>query len=484
MFLFTQHRRLTITGIVIAPSLLLLLLITTHVIPLASRGSSVIFGTPSNPNSGKLPLQLSSDPYINSTGQHQTELEPSSFSFGSTIVTAFQAGRFIDAASSNIGWATSSNNGSTWKYGFLPGTTQFAGGPYSRLSDPSVAYDAAHKIWIISSVAVIGNASTLASPAIIINLSNNGGLNWSKPLSVVNRGSTYYDKDWIVCDNSLTSMFYGHCYIEWDDDNKGGLILMSTSTDGGFTWGAIQTTLDKAHGLGGQPLVQPNGTVIVPISGYATSRMLSFTSTNGGLSWNSTIEIAKITGSVLPTAGIDAAGKVYLVWTDCLFEKDCSSNGGGEDAMLNNSSQGENDLVMSTSEDGIHWSQVRLIPIDPLGSGIDHIVPGLGVDNHTSGKTAHLALTYYYHTTNCDSNCQYYTGFVSSIDAGMHWTQTIQLAGPMSLSWLSHGRNKVGDYISTSFCNGLAFPIFSIATAPEGGHLKEAINTISGGLNV
>jgi hypothetical protein len=443
-----------------------------------------MFAIPSDPNLGKPPLPLSSDPYTNTSSQHQTEVEPASFSFGSTIVTAFQAGRFVDAASSNIGWATSLDKGATWKNGFLPGTTHFVGGPYTRISDPSVAYDSAHKTWIISSIAVIGNGSTLASPTIIVNLSTNGGLAWSRPFLVVNGGSTYYDKDWIVCDNSLVSMFFGHCYIEWDNDNKGGLILMSASTDGGFTWGVAQTTLDQAHGLGGQPLVQPDGTVIVPISGYATSHMLSFTSTNGGLSWNSTIEVTKITGSVLPTAGIDAAGKVYLVWVDCQFEKGCNSKGGGEDSIPNIASQSEEDLVMSTSEDGIHWSPVQLIPIDPLGSGIDHIIPGLGVDEHTSGKTTHLALTYYSHLANCGSNCQYYTGFISSTDAGTHWRQKIQLAGPMPLSWLSQGRNKVGDYISTSFCNGLAFPIFSIATAPVDGHLQEAIYTISGGLIV
>ncbi len=259
---------------------------------------------------------------------------------------------------------------------------------------------------------------------------------------------------------------------------------MSTSTDGGYTWGVAQTTLDKAHGLGGQPLVQPNGTVIVPISGYATSHMLSFNSTNGGLSWNSTVVVAKITGSVLPTAEIDATGKVYLVWVDCQFEKGCNAKSGGEDAVLNNASQGEDDLVMSTSTDGLNWSPVQLIPIDPLGSGIDHVIPGLGVDRHTSGKTAHLALTYYYHATRCESNCEYYTGFVSSTDGGIHWTQKMQLAGPIPLSWLPQGRNKVGDYISTSFCNGLAFPVFSIATAPESGHLKEAIFTLTGGLIV
>src|SRR5438552_423188 len=135
MFLFTQHRKLTITGIIIAPSLLLLMLITTHIIPLVSKGNVVIFATPSDPNIGKLPLQLSNDPYTNSNSQHQTELEPASFSFGSTIVTAFQAGRFIDAASSNIGWATSLDKGITWEKGFLPGTTQFVGGIYTRVSD-------------------------------------------------------------------------------------------------------------------------------------------------------------------------------------------------------------------------------------------------------------------------------------------------------------------------------------------------------------
>src|SRR5437764_11012298 len=140
-------------------------------------------------------------------------------------------------------------------------------------------------------------------------------------------------------------MFYRHFYIKWDDDGNGGLILMSTSSDGGFTWGVAKTTLDKAHVLGRQPLVQPNGTVIVPISGYATSRMLSFTSTNGGLNWNSTIEVTRITGSVLPTAGIDAAGKVYLVWVDCQFEKGCSGKGGGEDSTLYKTNQNEDYLV-------------------------------------------------------------------------------------------------------------------------------------------
>ena len=54
---------------------------------------------------GSLPLlPLSSDPFTNPTSQHQTEVEPDAFSFGSMIVTAFQVGRFYDGGSSDIGW--------------------------------------------------------------------------------------------------------------------------------------------------------------------------------------------------------------------------------------------------------------------------------------------------------------------------------------------------------------------------------------------
>src|SRR5437879_2039272 len=88
--------------------------------------------------------QLSSDPYTNSSSQHQTEVEPDTYAFGSTLVTTFQAGRFYSGGSTNIGWATSTDQGTTWRHGFLSGITVYAGGMYNRASDPSVAYDAAH----------------------------------------------------------------------------------------------------------------------------------------------------------------------------------------------------------------------------------------------------------------------------------------------------------------------------------------------------
>src|SRR6266516_1326925 len=426
--------------------------------------------------------QLSSDPYTNTTSQHQTEVEPDSYSNGATIVAATQVGRFNDGGASNIGWATSTDNGATWQKGFLPGTTVFAkpAGQFDRVSDPSVSYDAAHKLWMISSLAISSGSGTAVGAAVIVNTSSNGGLTWNPPVVVANANGGFFDKDWLVCDDTSTSAYYGHCYVEWDINSSGNLVQMSTSSDGGATWSAGQATQDNVSGLGGQPLVQPNGTVIVPFLS-SNSSIAAFTSSNGGASWNSSVTIASQTDhqvagirtEPLPSAEIDGAGKAYVVWQDCRFESGCNAN----------------DIVLSTSTSGTTWSQAQRIPIDPVGSNVDHFIPGIAVDSSTSANTAHLALAFYYYPdANCTATtCQLEAGLVSSTNGGTTWsTETTLTSTPMNLSWLANTTSgyMVGDYISTSFSNGKAFPLFVVASSPNGSTLNEALFTTQAGLAV
>src|SRR2546429_1558294 len=431
---------------------------------------------------GSSPLQLSSDPYTNTTSQHQTEVEPDSYSNGSTIVTAIQVGRFTDGGASNIGWATSTDNGTTWKNGFLPGTTVFAtpAGQYERVSDPSVAYDASHHAWMISSLAISSVAGSPVGVAVLVNLSTDGGLTWQAPVVAASTSSGFFDKDWIVCDNTSTSPFYGHCYVEWDIASSGDLVQMSTSSDGGSSWSAGQGTGDNATGLGGQPLVQPNGTVVVPFLSLNGS-ISAFTSTDGGTSWNSSVTISSQTDHAvanlrtepLPSVEIDGSGKVYVAWQDCRFESGCNAN----------------DIVMSTSTDGNTWSAVQRIPTDAVGSGVDHFIPGLAVDSSTSGSAAHLSLAYYYYpNANCTtSTCQLEVGFISSVDGGNSWSTSTKLTpSAMNLTWLANTTDgyMVGDYISTSFSDGKAFPLFITASAPNGSQFNEALFTVTTGLPI
>jgi hypothetical protein len=418
------------------------------------------------PAQAQLPLvQISTDTFTNPESEHRTEVEPDTFAFGSTIVSTFQVARVFGGGGADVGFATSTNGGTTWTHGLLPGLTlHYKGGRFAAASDPSVVYDRKHGQWLILTLPIDSNGS----PDVAVSRSTDG-IHWGNPIIVDNSGVD--DKSWITCDRHPRSPFYGNCYAEWDQGFSTGLVEMSTSTDGGLTWGPAMTTADQAAALGGQPLVQPNGTVVVPIDGFGG--MIAFNSTDGGTSWSSTVLIANqqfrgedggLRSPGLPSAAIDGAGKIYVVWPDCRFRSGCSTD----------------DIVLSTSTNGTTWTAPSRIPIDPLTSTVDHFLPGLGVDRSTSGKAAHLALTYYYYpVASCGNSCQLEVGFTISLDGGKTWTAGKHLAGPMDLSWLAPSQNgqMVGDYFAVDYANGKPFGVFAVAHAPSGGLLHEAMYT-------
>jgi hypothetical protein len=411
-------------------------------------------------------VKLSNDAFHNPDSEHKTEVEPDTYAFGSTIVSAFQVARVFGGGGADIGFATSIDGGKTWSSGYLPGlTVNFKGGSFSAASDAAVAYDAKHKQWLISTLPIDSNGS----PDVAVSRSTDG-IHWGKPILVDNSGVD--DKNWITCDNSPKSKFYGNCYSEWDQGFSTGLIEMSVSTDGGLTWGPGLMTGDQAGGLGGQPLVQPNGTVVVPIDGFGG--MIAFSSTDGGKSWSSTVLIANqnfrgedggLRSPGLPSAAIDGAGKIYVVWPDCSFRSGC----------------GTDDIVLSTSTNGKNWTSPARIPIDPITSTVDHFIPGLGVDLATTGKKAHLALTYYYYpVASCNNSCELEVGFTTSQNGGKTWTAGKKLAGPMQLSWLPQSQNglMVADYLAVAYSNGNPFGVFAVAKAlSSGGLFNEAMYT-------
>jgi hypothetical protein len=425
-------------------------------------------------------LQISSDPFTNPTSQHATQVEPSVFASGNTLIAAFQSGRYIDGGASDIGYARSTNGGATWTEGFLPKITVFSdGGTNERATDAVVAYDARHKVWMIASLPI---TSTLGSPTVVVSRSTDGGVTWGAPVTVATNSSQDLDKPWIVCDNTPSSAYYGHCYVTYDDNGHSNTLYSSTSTDGGLTWGASLMPGGKAvSGIGGQPLVQPNGTVIVPVTNCCSTRDLglnfAYESTNGGTSWTAPLKYIgvkthAVAGPVrsgeLPSAQIDSSGRVYMAWQDCRFRTACSAN----------------DIVFMSSTDGVNWTPITRIPIDATTSTSDHFLPTIAVDPTTSGSTAHLALTYYFFPkANCTYlTCQLKVGYVASADGGAHWTQPITLAGPMSLTWLANTDQgfMVGDYLAMTFANGKPHPVFAAAQAPVSGHFREAMDTWTG----
>jgi hypothetical protein len=388
-----------------------------------------------------------------SPAQHASIAEPDSFAFGTTVVATFQVGRFRDGGAVAIGWATSRDRGRTWRSGRLPSLTVASqpAGPWARASDPVVAYDSAHRVWLIASLALNDGVSA----AVVVSRSADG-LAWSPPVAVNQAPwgpDLPFDKEWIVCDNGAASRFRGSCYATYSDLRSLRLEFQA-SRDGGLTWGpqvsapgnAGRPSIVGQWAPAPQPVVQPDGDLIVPY--YDENRVAALRSADGGASFSAPVTVAAtafkptpgLRAPPLPSAEVDAAGTIYVAWPDC--GSGCQRDG----------------LLLSSSADGITWSVPRRIP---LTRGFDYVLPGLGVDPLHRGR---LALAYYVWKPGDALD----VGFATSSDGGRRWSTSGRLsAQTMRLSWPAQsGGAMVGDYISTSFSGGRAVTVFVLASPP------------------
>jgi hypothetical protein len=402
---------------------------------------------------------IARDPYSR-PAQHSTIAEPDSFSLGTTVVVAYQAGRFRDGGAVNTGWATSKDSGRTWRSGTLPSLTVVSQpvGPWQRASDPVVAYDAAHRTWLIASLALSPN-----SAAIVVSRSPDG-LTWSAPVTVVEAPSQpnlMLDKEWIVCDGWARSPRLGTCYATYSDFRTLRLEFQA-STDGGVTWGPQVSAPEDAGrpsivgrwAPAPQPVVQPDGDLIVPY--YDEDRLAAIRSADGGQSFSAPVTVARtrfrptpgLRAPPLPSAEMDRDGTVYVAWPDC------------------GAACERNDLVISRSADGVAWSLVTRVP---LGRSGDFVIPGLAADRGSVGR---LALTYY-----AFKPVEFLdVGLVTSVDGGRRWSVPRRLnVRTMQLDWIAQaGGAMVGDYISTSFTPRGAVSVFALAS-PRGRRFNQPL---------
>src|SRR5215207_2857270 len=397
--------------------------------------------------------------------QHASIAEPDTFAWGNTVVAAFQSGRFRDGGAVNTGWATSTDAGRTWRSGILPALTvrSTPAGRWQRASDPVVAYDALHGVWLIASLAL----SPGEAAAVVVSRSPDG-VTWSAPISVVEapwQPNLLLDKEWITCDNGATSPHRGSCYATYSDFRSLQLEFQA-SRDGGLTWES-QVSAPENAGRGSilgrwapapQPVVQPDGDLIVPF--YDENRVASVRSVDGGRSFQPPVTISAtnfkatpgLRGPPLPSAEVDRAGNVYVVWPDCARTPSCSVN----------------DLVISSSADGVTWSRATRIPTRPRGSRADYVLPGIGADTSRTGR---IAVVYYVLRDGLLD-----VGFTSSENGGRNWRPARRLnAQTMRLEWAAQaGGAMLGDYFSTSWSSGRAVSVFTLAS-PRGARFNQPL---------
>ncbi len=413
-------------------------------------------------------------------GQGHTQVEPHSFAWGSKIVATFQSWRIVDGGAAALGWATSADAGVHWRAGTL------SLGGYFAASDPVVAFDAAHHVWLIAGIGFRGRAHE------VFVARSTDGLKWSGPVVAADDADEDRDKEWVGCDNGAHSGFRGRCYLAYVDTTR-WMLGIRTTDDGGQTWSKPVRLQPGVTGHGAAfsgpiPMTRPNGDLVVPYSFFAPlneggrgiseeDRVAAVVSHDGGATFTQPIRIASldavddlsgIRAPSLPSAAVDAAGKSYVAWQDGRFR----------------TRAGENDVVVSTSTDATHWTAPARIRMPEAQT---YFLPAIAVDPATSGKKAHVAVaTYSLHMTpGCST---FVPGCYEEIDAwlvqsqngGRTWSAPRQLnSQPMQVGWLADTTlgAMLGDYISVSYVKGRAVPVLALAGPPTATGYSESIFT-------
>jgi hypothetical protein len=234
------------------------------------------------------------------------------------------------------------------------------------------------------------------------------------------------------------------------------------------------------------PVTRPNGDLIVPYSFFAPlnqggrgvaqeDRVAAVVSHDGGATFTDPVRIAQlepaddlaeVRAPALPSAAVDAAGKLYVTWMDGRFR----------------SSGDANDIVLSTSTNGLQWSEPVRIPVSFAPT---YFLPAIAVDPATSGKKAHVAVAYY--AMRMSAGCKVYvpgcyqeinSWLVQSQDGGATWSKPRKLNGQaMQVGWLADTTlgAMLGDYVGLSFVKGKAVPVVALAGPPSALGYSESI---------
>ena len=398
------------------------------------------------------------DRQANGDSQHESQVEPDSLTVGSTTVALFQNGRNRTGGAASIAFSTSRDGGKRWHQGILPGLTLTSAppGPATRASDPTLAYDSVHGVWLANTLALAPDSTRLT-----IHRSRDG-LVWTGPIDAARAPAfnAAYDKNWLACDNGAASPLRGRCYLAYTlvgDQEGEDDVAVQYSNDGGVTWSAAATVHIPVTGV--IPVVQPNGTLTLFFWSPRTG-MVAVRSTDGGVTLGPPVivtglrfrEVRPFRAPPVPAADVDGAGRIVAVWHDCRFHTDCQAN----------------DIVFTRSTDGIAWSE----PIR-VTSGRDAVVPTIGVEP----GTGRLAIAYYaIRPDGVDAE------LVTSPD-GSRWSAPQRLnPRRMALSWMPDttlGR-MLADYIGVTWSRGRPLVIYALASPPRNGKLRQAIYAARG----
>jgi hypothetical protein len=300
--------------------------------------------------------------------------------------------------------------------------------------------------------------------------STNNGINWA-PTVTFPGATTSADKNLSGTDDAPSSPYYGRSYTVYTEFGGSFVnrIVISYTTNGGVSWSSIAPVSPVPssghHHQGCDVRVGPTGEVYVAWANCTTNGQnstedsLGFAkSTNGGVSWVSTVNNASnmngirtsslingIRANGFPRIDVDRSGGPRNGWIYVTTaEKSIAPATDVADVILHKSTNG-----------GVTWASSR-VNQDAPGNGKYQFFPAVRVDEYGGVNIV------YYDTRNIPTNDSAQIYVSRSIDGGSTWSDLLvsdHKFKPKPISGLAGGYQ--GDYIGITSGNGKIWPYWA-----------------------
>ena len=291
--------------------------------------------------------------------QPNTQVEPDSFSWGE------EARRDVPVVAHLRGREPAGSRGRRRPTAARTGAPGRSRSPSTRRPPIPSSRSTPRTTWLITGLGFVGRFHEVCvsrSP---------DGLRWSQPVVAAADTDEDRDKEWIGCDNGTRSPYRGpllprvrrHDALAArrpDERRRRPDVVGPQRLQPGVTGpGAVFS--------GPMPVTRPNGDLVIPYTFFAPinqggrgaaqeDRIAAVVSHDGGATFTQPIRIAALEASddleevrapALPSAAVDAAGKIYVAWMDCRFREAGDAN----------------DVVFSTSANATQWCEPTRLPL-------------------------------------------------------------------------------------------------------------------------
>lgn len=316
------------------------------------------------------------------------------------------------------GFYRSTNGGTTWMAGFLPGLVLAnldAPGPYEAAGDPAVAAGPLGVFWYAN---LAFNRSDNAN-SVAMSRSLNGGSTWTTTFviqtSAADGATLFNDKEWVGAHPSDSST----AYVTWTQFHtsptgrtRSSPIVISKTTNGGTSWTAPTTVSPFKFNQGSVVFVDGFGTVHVTYIAFSKGKnVVAYSRSSDGGNTFATKVLATVNAIPSPLPGatfrvnsfpafaLDGSS-LHVVW----------SNWNGSDADV---------VYIRSTDGGTSWTS----PVTVAGGAGDQFFPWI------AAKGSKVFASWF---DRAIANDSYTTRLAASSDSGVSWSAAQALSSASS----------------------------------------------------